>query len=108
MDDPPLGTIVTVPQGRGVIRFKGTTSFKATGKWIGIELYEKNGKNDGSVEGISYFRCEPGHGVFVRPSQIKTVHGSELDSVGGTERVFRPADPIAADRPSRRWPPTHT
>jgi dynactin 1 len=50
------------------------------GKWIGIELYEKNGKNDGSVDGIPYFNCEMGYGVFVRPSQIKSLHGSELDA----------------------------
>ena len=52
-----------------------------TGKWVGIELYEKNGKNDGSVDGVVYFSCEMGYGVFVRPSQIRAVHGSELDGV---------------------------
>ena len=78
--DPPYGAIVTIPQGRGVVRFKGPTSFMSTGKWIGIELYEKNGKNDGSVDGISYFNCELGYGVFVRPSQIRSIHGSELDA----------------------------
>ena len=77
--DPPLGAIVTIPQGRGVVRFKGPTSFMTAGKWVGIELYEKNGKNDGSVDGIPYFNCEMGYGVFVRPSQIKSLHGSELD-----------------------------
>ena len=79
--DPPLGSIVTVPQGRGVVRFKGPTAFMTTGKWVGIELYEKNGKNDGSVDGVVYFSCEMGYGVFVRPSQIRAVHGSELDGV---------------------------
>ena len=78
--DPPYGAIVTIPQGRGVVRFKGPTSFMSTGKWVGIELYEKNGKNDGSVDGISYFNCEMGYGVFVRPSQIRSIHGSELDA----------------------------
>ncbi|KAJ3503187.1 hypothetical protein NLJ89_g8546 [Agrocybe chaxingu] len=78
--DPPLGTIVTIPQGRGVVRFKGPTSFMTTGKWVGIELFEKTGKNDGSVDGISYFSCDMGFGVFVRPSQIKAIHGSELDA----------------------------
>lgn len=77
--EPPLGTIVTVPQGRGVVRFRGPTSFMTTGKWVGIELYEKNGKNDGTVDGVAYFNCEMGYGVFVRPSQIRGVHGNELD-----------------------------
>jgi dynactin 1 len=77
---PSLGTIVEVPQGRGVIRFSGATSF-STGKWIGIELYQPNGKNDGSVNGITYFSCKPNFGVFVRPSLIKATFGSELDNV---------------------------
>jgi dynactin 1 len=61
------------------------------GKWIGIELYEKNGKNDGSVDGIAYFNCEMGYGVFVRPSQIKSIHGSELDAAPAvrSEPVYR-------------------
>ena len=86
--DPPLGSIVTIPPGRGVVRFKGPTSFNTSGKWIGIELYEKNGKNDGSVEGIAYFTCEMGFGVFVRPSQIKAIHGSELDAGPAVSSTF--------------------
>lgn len=78
MDPPPLGTIVTVPQGRGVVRFAGPTSFSA-GKWVGIELDENNGKNDGAVNGITYFTCKPSHGVFVRPSQIKGTFGPEIE-----------------------------
>ncbi|KXN84997.1 hypothetical protein AN958_11842 [Leucoagaricus sp. SymC.cos] len=68
--DPPVGSIVTIPQGRGVVRFTGTTSF-AIGKWIGVELYEPNGKNDGSINGFVYFSCKMNYGVFVRQSQIK-------------------------------------
>ncbi|KAF8167287.1 dynactin [Crassisporium funariophilum] len=77
--DPPLGMIVTTPQGRGVVRFKGTASF-SLGKWYGVELFEQNGKNDGSVNGESYFTCEMGYGVFLRPSQISKVHGMELEA----------------------------
>jgi CAP-Gly domain len=74
--EPTLGAIVQVQLGRGVVRFVGATSFQV-GKWVGIELDEAQGKNDGSVQGIPYFTCEPNHGVFVRPSQIKAVLGSE-------------------------------
>jgi dynactin complex subunit len=37
----------------------------------GIGRLEASGKNDGSVNGESYFECAPQHGVFVRPSQVK-------------------------------------
>ncbi|KAJ7774997.1 dynactin [Mycena metata] len=76
--DVRLGTIVEVSVGRGVVRFSGATSFMA-GKWIGIELYDQNGKNDGSVGGVAYFTCKPGYGIFVRASQIKGTFGSEIE-----------------------------
>jgi dynactin 1 len=78
----PLGTIVEVSVGRGVIRFSGSTSFKP-GKWVGIELFEPNGKNDGSVDGVQYFNCKMKYGVFVRASQIKQTYGSERDAAPG-------------------------
>ena len=70
--DISIGTIVDIPLGRGVVRFFGTTSFSA-GKWVGIELSEPVGKNDGSVKGVPYFSCPPNYGVFVKPSQVKIV-----------------------------------
>lgn len=60
-------------QGKiGTIRFVGTTSFQ-TGKWVGIELDEPQGKNSGVVQGKRYFECKTNHGVFVRPSQVKVI-----------------------------------
>ena len=67
-----IGTTVDINLGRGVVRFYGTTSF-ATGRWVGIELSEPVGKNDGSVKGVSYFTCQMNYGVFVKPSQVKLV-----------------------------------
>lgn len=56
-------------RGLGVISFIGKTRF-APGEWIGVVLDSPSGRNDGSVEEVRYFECEPGHGVFVRPSQV--------------------------------------
>ncbi|XP_077981487.1 CAP-Gly domain-containing linker protein 3-like [Glandiceps talaboti] len=53
----------------GTLRFCGTTQF-ATGQWAGIELDEAEGKNDGSVGGISYFICPPKHGIFAPISKM--------------------------------------
>ncbi|KAG2022561.1 hypothetical protein CC2G_000299 [Coprinopsis cinerea AmutBmut pab1-1] len=96
--DPTLGTIVTVPQGRGVVRFVGPTSFQI-GKWVGVELDEPNGKNDGSVQGVQYFTCKPGHGVFLRQSQIKATHGSELDIPPPSPSIQGPPTPRLATAP---------
>ncbi|KAK0466245.1 dynactin [Desarmillaria tabescens] len=90
----PIGTIVDVPVGRGVIRWNGSLSGKP-GKFFGIELYEPNGKNDGTFEGQAYFKCRMNYGLFVRPVQIKGTHGMEQQPVAGPSR---PA-PIAT-RPS--------
>ncbi|KAI0042583.1 hypothetical protein FA95DRAFT_1636409 [Auriscalpium vulgare] len=70
--DIPLGSIVEIPLGRGVVRFYGITSF-SPGKWVGIELSEAKGKNDGSVQGVPYFSCQMNYGVFVKASQVKVV-----------------------------------
>lgn len=78
-DIPPLGAIVDIPVGRGVVRFAGTTAFQPGPTWIGIELYEANGKNNGTIQGVTYFNCKPKFGVFVRLSQVKEILGHERD-----------------------------
>lgn len=45
----------------GLMRFCGRTVF-ARGLWAGVELDEPAGKNDGSIDGILYFRCPPDYG----------------------------------------------
>ncbi|XP_067844682.1 kinesin-like protein KIF13B isoform X2 [Heptranchias perlo] len=59
----------------GTVRYIGPTGF-ADGIWIGIELDVPAGKNDGSVGGKQYFRCNPGYGVLVRPNRVAKATGS--------------------------------
>ncbi|KAJ2324760.1 hypothetical protein IWW51_003123, partial [Coemansia sp. RSA 2702] len=80
---PALGQAVEVQGNRGIVRFSGPTDF-ASGKWFGVELERALGKNDGSVQGKRYFECAPGHGVFVRSSQVKILTSSaEADDIAG-------------------------
>ena len=44
--------------------------FFTKGKWIGVTLDEAKGKNNGTVQGRSYFTCEDNHGIFIRQSQV--------------------------------------
>ena len=53
----------------GVIAFLGTTLF-SRGEWAGVILDEPTGKNNGVVQGVQYFQCEPNHGVFARPQNL--------------------------------------
>ncbi|KAF9447534.1 hypothetical protein P691DRAFT_706592 [Macrolepiota fuliginosa MF-IS2] len=101
--DPPVGSIVTIPQGKGVVRFSGNTQF-APGKWIGVELAEPNGKNDGVVNGVSYFSCRMHHGVFVRQSQIKNLHGMEIERPAAATRPGHQRTNSAALRTSTLRP----
>ncbi|CAJ1455023.1 unnamed protein product, partial [Effrenium voratum] len=63
---PPLGTI----------RFIGQTDF-APGEWIGVELFEPKGKNDGSVKGHRYFSCKDKHGLFCKASFLREAEPKE-------------------------------
>ncbi|XP_037669050.1 CAP-Gly domain-containing linker protein 4 isoform X2 [Choloepus didactylus] len=53
----------------GTLRFCGTTEF-ASGQWAGIELDEPEGKNNGSVGKVQYFKCAPKYGIFAPLSKI--------------------------------------
>ncbi|CAH0482355.1 unnamed protein product [Peronospora belbahrii] len=75
-----VGDRVCIPDKElfGFVRFLGEIS-GMKGVWVGIELDEAYGKNDGSVKGRYYFRCIPKHGVFARPHQVfPTMTGSKL------------------------------
>jgi hypothetical protein len=38
----------------------------------GVALDDQVGKNNGTVKGKTYFECEPGCGVFVKQSEVKS------------------------------------
>ncbi|SAL97792.1 hypothetical protein [Absidia glauca] len=74
-DSPRIGDRVVMDgkQVYGTLRFLGPTEFKS-GIWAGVELdHYGTGKNDGSVQGIYYFRCAPNNGIFVLASKIALV-----------------------------------
>ena len=56
----------------GTLEFCGTVEF-AGGTWAGIELDDPDGKNDGTVNAVTYFRCRPGFGVMVLTNKIEKV-----------------------------------
>lgn len=76
LSDFQVGQTVELSNGvTATVQFVGNTHF-ALGDWIGIELEDASGKNDGAVQGQRYFDCPPGHGMFIRPSVPRIVDES--------------------------------
>ncbi|ESW97325.1 hypothetical protein KL918_000932 [Ogataea parapolymorpha] len=61
----------------GTIKYIGPTQFQP-GEWIGVELDQPAGKNDGSVAGVRYFQAQDKHGVFVRPAMLQSPNSSDI------------------------------
>ncbi|CAJ1355326.1 unnamed protein product [Effrenium voratum] len=68
--------ICTVNDQVGTVRFCGETFF-APGRWLGLELDEAEGKNDGVVQSCRYFSCPAQHGLFVRPQAVQSFRRSQ-------------------------------
>ncbi|KAG1678660.1 Dynactin subunit 1 [Nymphon striatum] len=75
---------------KGTVGYVGTTQF-SSGKWVGVALDESKGKNDGTVQGKSYFSCPENHGIFVRQSQLMILDDSSATT---------PSTPSPATTPS--------
>ena len=82
---------------RGVLRYVGEPEF-ASGLWVGVELDQPVGKNNGSLNGIRYFSCEENYGIFVRAERVdldnrpppKMRTGSRPNSRPGSRPPSRP------------------
>lgn len=73
MSDLEAGQVIRLADGRNaIVRFVGETYF-APGVWVGVELDDGTGKNDGTVQGEKYFDCEPSNGMFVRPAAVTVI-----------------------------------
>ena len=70
MEELQVGQTVELSDGRvAIIRYVGQPHF-AAGDWVGVELEDGSGKNDGSVQGERYFDCPMGRGMFLRPAAV--------------------------------------
>ncbi|XXG97527.1 hypothetical protein Hte_003832 [Hypoxylon texense] len=115
MSDIAVGQLIRLSDGRNaVVRFVGQTHF-AAGDWVGVELEDDTGKNDGSVQGERYFDCSPGRGMFVRPVTVSVLQsapapkaaapirrGSRTSTVAG--RSSSVTDPTMSKRMSLNAP----
>ncbi|XP_069097721.1 coiled-coil domain-containing protein 187 isoform X1 [Pleurodeles waltl] len=68
----------------GTLKFKGMLHFDE-GLWAGVCLDKPDGDHDGTYEGVKYFECMKGCGVFVQPHQISRLLGDEDKSFADSE-----------------------
>ncbi|PHH70295.1 hypothetical protein CDD82_7221 [Ophiocordyceps australis] len=76
---------------RGIVRYVGQVPEIPSGKgvWVGVELDEPVGKNDGSIAGTRYWG-QPAHlkhGVFVRPERIDVGDFPPMDDLEDMEEI---------------------
>ncbi|OXA43403.1 CAP-Gly domain-containing linker protein 1 [Folsomia candida] len=67
----------------GTLKFLGTVEFEE-GVWAGIELSYPIGKNDGTIRGREYFRCEHPYGLFVPLHKVESSPANKLGKKMGT------------------------
>lgn len=82
----------------GVLRHLGPVEFRP-GFYAGLELIGDSvgmGKNDGSVQGVQYFACTPGNGVFCPASKVVA-----LNDKPPSDAVARPASALSNRSSSR-------
>jgi dynactin complex subunit len=64
----------------GILRYHGEINL-TSGLFCGVELDEPEGLNDGSVQGIRYFKCRPQHGI-IAPVGIVRPLPQQLPDIG--------------------------
>jgi dynactin 1 len=93
-----VGQIIQLADGQlATVRYVGQTGF-APGDWIGVELEDLNGKNDGSVKGERYFDCEMGRGMFLRETAITAIIGQAPapKSAAPAKKAGRPSSVVSS------------
>ena len=99
-----LGSHVKIGTKKGTVRFIGETEF-ASGTWYGVELEMAVGKNNGSVNGKSYFVCDDKKGLFVKKSQIR-LDRSATKSIGSKASSSSHLNTPKPRQDTQLWLPT--
>ncbi|CAB4031746.1 E3 ubiquitin- ligase PDZRN3 [Paramuricea clavata] len=65
-----IGMTVLVSRNRGrlckgIVQYVGCLPDHGNNVYVGLELHDADGKNDGVCQGQRFFTCQPNHGVFV-------------------------------------------
>ncbi|XP_069464812.1 CAP-Gly domain-containing linker protein 4 isoform X2 [Ambystoma mexicanum] len=106
--------VVIAGQKVGTLRFCGPTEF-ASGQWAGIEMDEPEGKNNGCVGGVQYFKCPPQHGIGVSVKKgsepTKIISTEEMEPMKNVKQAFFPGSSCSSSSTSslenKQYPHNH-
>lgn len=102
MEELRPGSVVVLNDGRkGICRYAGKTHF-IDGDWVGVELDEPTGKNDGLVAGERYFECEQDYGLFVKRAAVAQVLERPAKAQQSTSRARAQTGATTGDAGARR------
>lgn len=71
----------------GVVRYIGPVSGRNE-EWVGIELDEAKGSNNGTVNGTRYFYCQEKHGLFVKYEKLTRKMKNVDESLGFSQSII--------------------
>jgi CAP-Gly domain len=77
--------------GAGKVRWIGEVPGMEEGDWVGIELDDDMGRNDGVVKGVRRFKCKQNRAYFARLSDV------DLEET--FDKLHQPPDRIARPPP---------
>jgi len=70
---------------RGEVKYVGKIEGLPAGYWIGVQLDEPLGKNDGTAKGVRIFECPAKYGLFLRPDRLKTGDFPPIDEFADSD-----------------------
>ena len=84
---------------QGVIKYIGEIEGKAQGNWVGIELDEAKGDCSGMFNDQQVFECPENHGIFLRPTQVKSLMPDKTmdEGVGNQSSIIKNDESMASN-----------